>query len=262
MKMPSSGAAAGSILFLALMAPAASGQSEGLKRKTIDESMKQLARDKDPEVRATAARRLGTLKVAEAVPLLTSALADAAPPVRANAAAALWKLAPASRPAVPALEKALADASPVVRLNAAGALNALDAGTPASLIGVLGALLNDALQGKNAAQVLVSMDLENADVRRAVLDGLARGEVDVRKAIVEGMFKAGLSSEAALPYAPALAQAIRADKSADVRMGALWVTQAISPLPKDLAAAIEGALNDESPDVRRAAALVLKRPLP
>jgi HEAT repeat protein len=106
------------------------------------------------------------------------------------------------------------------------------------------------------------MDLENTDVRRAVLEGLARGEVDVRKAIVDGMFKAKLSSEAALPFAPALAQAIQADTAAEVRMGAVWVTQAISPLPKDLAAALEGALKDESPDVRRAAALALKRPLP
>jgi hypothetical protein len=72
MKIQGSRAAAGSILVLALMAPAASGQSEGLKR------------------------------AAEAIPLLTSALADAAPPVRANAAAALWKLAPAPRPAWPA----------------------------------------------------------------------------------------------------------------------------------------------------------------
>jgi HEAT repeat protein len=305
MKIQSSRAATVGILVLVLAVPAVAQpqsaseriaklreQSAARNRVHIDEYMKQLAHDKDPEVRARAADGLGSLKATNAIPLLTTALGDAAPAVRAsaagalgrlapdsasavpalgealkdpaaevrvNAAFALWKLAPASRVAVPALEKALGDASPKVRLEAAGALNALDAGTPARLVSVLGGLLNDANLAKEAAEVLVNMDLENADVRRVVLEGLAHGEVNARRAIVDGMAKAELNREAALPYVPALAQAIRADKEVQVRMGAMWAAQTILPLPEELAAALEGALKDESPDVRQAAAQVLNQ---
>jgi len=269
MKIPSSAAVAVCILVLALAVPAMAPAQDARKRpekgrdhdarvrEHVEDLMQRLARDKDPEVRASAATSLGKMKAAGAIPVLTGALADAAPAVRAAAAVALWRLAPDSRGSVPALEKALGDATPLVRLNAAGALNALDAGTPSKMAAVLGPLLSDADLAKSAAEVLVSTDLENADVRRYVLEGLTRGEGDVRKAIVLGMADARLSSEAALPYVPRLAEAIRADKAVEVRVGAVRVAQEIRPLPKELAAALDAALKDESTQVREAATQAL-----
>jgi len=205
MKIPSSTWAAVGVLAATWAVPAVAEPPDARRRADMrqkhdasvrehaQELMQQLARDKDPEVRAHAATVLGKIKVVDAIPVLTTAVADGDPGVRAAAAGALWRLAPESRGAVPALEKALGDATPLVRLNAAGALNALDAGTPSKMAAVLGPLLSDADLAKSAAEVLVSTDLENADVRRYVLEGLTRGEGDVRKAIVLGMADARLS---------------------------------------------------------------------
>ena len=269
MKIPSSTWAAVGVLAATWAVPAVAEPPDARRRADMrqkhdasvrehaQELMQQLARDKDPEVRAHAATVLGKIKVVDAIPVLTTAVADGDPGVRAAAAGALWRLAPESRGAVPALEKALGDATPLVRLNAAGALNALDAGTPSKMAAVLGPLLSDADLAKSAAEVLVSTDLENADVRRYVLEGLTRGEGDVRKAIVLGMADARLSSEAARPYVPRLAEAIRADKAVEVRVGAVRVAQEIRPLPKELAAALDAALKDESTEVREAATQAL-----
>ena len=51
---------------------------------------------------------------------------------------------------------------------------------------------------------------------------------------------------------PRLAEAIRADKAVEVRVGAVRVAQEIRPLPKELAAALDAALKDESTEVREA----------
>lgn len=86
--------------------------------------------DRDVEVRADAAWQLGQIGATEAVDALASALADDSSSVRANAAASLWKLGDASRPALEALRAVLDDASPFVVGNAAGALDRL--GVPAA----------------------------------------------------------------------------------------------------------------------------------
>ena len=167
MKIPSSTWAAVGVLAATWAVPAVAEPPDARRRADMrqkhdasvrehaQELMQQLARDKDPEVRAHAATVLGKMKVVDAIPVLTTAVADGDPGVRAAAAGALWRLAPESRGAVPALEKALGDATPLVRLNAAGALNALDAGTPSKMAAVLGPLLSDADLAKSAAEVLL-----------------------------------------------------------------------------------------------------------
>src|SRR3954452_13290286 len=92
---------------------------------------KTLARDRDASARAQAAWDLGQMGSTESVPVLITALeTDSSDAVRANAAASLWHLGEASRPAIPALTKALDDPSGSVVGNAAGALMKL--GTPKS----------------------------------------------------------------------------------------------------------------------------------
>lgn len=110
-----------------LLAVSASAQSS----KEVQKLEKTLARDRDPNARAEAAWDLGQLGAAESVPALTAALEnDSSAAVRANAAASLWHLGEASRPAIPALTKALDDPTGAVVGNAAGAL--LKLGTPKS----------------------------------------------------------------------------------------------------------------------------------
>src|SRR5687768_6074732 len=82
----------------------------GSKRDEAQKLMKKLAKDKDPETRAYAARSLGDMGATDAVSALAAALTnDREEAVRASAAAALWKLGEASREALPALKDALRD---------------------------------------------------------------------------------------------------------------------------------------------------------
>ena len=91
--------------------------------------MKTLATDRDSNARAEAAWDLGQMGATEAVPALIKALDDdRSPAVRANAAASLWHLGEASRPAIESLTNALDDHYGPVAGNAAGALMKL--GTP------------------------------------------------------------------------------------------------------------------------------------
>jgi HEAT repeat protein len=99
--------------------------------KEIQKLEKTLANDRDASARAEAAWQLGQEGATESVPTLIAALEkDSSAAVRANAAASLWKLGEAARPAIPALTNALEDMSAAVVGNAAGALRKL--GTPKS----------------------------------------------------------------------------------------------------------------------------------
>jgi HEAT repeat protein len=101
--------------------------------KDIQRLEKTLARDRDASARAEAAWDLGQMGSTGSVPVLITALEnDSSAAVRANAAASLWHLGEASRPAIPALTRALDDSSGAVVGNAAGALVKL--GTPKSKV--------------------------------------------------------------------------------------------------------------------------------
>ena len=103
----------------------------GQDAKEVQRLEKTLANDRHPHERAEAAWQLGQIGATDAVPALVNALQnDSSTAVRANAAASLWHLGEASRPAIPALTKALDDSSGAVVGNAAGALIKL--GTPKS----------------------------------------------------------------------------------------------------------------------------------
>jgi HEAT repeat protein len=74
----------------------------------VEQARATLGRSPDPRERAAAARKLGELKAAAALPELTAALRDADGRVRAAAADALGKLGEPAREAVPALRAAIA----------------------------------------------------------------------------------------------------------------------------------------------------------
>ena len=107
------------LLLCAVAAHAATPAEEAQKL------IKKLARDKDAEVRANAAERLGSLKAAEAVPALAAALKDKDRRVRATAAGALVELGEAAMDAMPALQEALLDSNGITVWNATAALHNL-----------------------------------------------------------------------------------------------------------------------------------------
>jgi HEAT repeat protein len=107
-------------LVLGLMFPLAASAAGTKETEKLE---KTLSNDRDPSARAEAAWQLGQSGATESVPALIAALErDSSAAVRANAAASLWHLGDASRPAIPALTKALDDTSGAVVGNAAGAL--------------------------------------------------------------------------------------------------------------------------------------------
>jgi hypothetical protein len=88
--------------------------STGCRGKKIDYSVSGLIlalKDKDPDVRCTAATNLGKYgaEAREAVPALTEALADQDKHVRVAAAYSLGRIGPAATDAVPALREAVKD---------------------------------------------------------------------------------------------------------------------------------------------------------
>jgi HEAT repeat protein len=106
-------------LVLSLGATAWAGSPAEEAQKLI----RKLTRDKDAEVRANAAERLGDMKAAEAVPALAAALKDKDRGVRASAAGALLDLGDAAKDAMPALQEALLDGDSTTVWNAAAALH-------------------------------------------------------------------------------------------------------------------------------------------
>lgn len=109
------------VLCLAFVLPPALAQGPTKEALKLEKQLN----DRDSSVRSSAAWELGQIGATDSVPALTRALGDPVDSVRANAAASLWKLAPASKTAVPALKEALEDRSAAVVANAAGALKKL-----------------------------------------------------------------------------------------------------------------------------------------
>ncbi len=106
---------------LAFCLPVAEAQGPPKEVQKLEKQLK----DRDSSVRARAAWDLGEMRATGSVPALVEALDDPSSAVRANAAASLWKLGAASKPAMPALRRLLEDRSGAVVGNAAGALRNL-----------------------------------------------------------------------------------------------------------------------------------------
>jgi HEAT repeat protein len=119
-------------------------------------------------------------------------------------------LGPVSRVAIPALEKNLADPWFNARLSAAFTLDHLAPAKASRVLAVLAATMKVADQNRRveAAGLLVLEDLARAEVRQAILDGLAHGAPDVRKVIAQGLAAANMSADVARPYVPALQAAL------------------------------------------------------
>ncbi len=96
------------------------------EEKHVREFAKRLAKDRDAQERASAARWLGGRKNPEAVAALAKALSDPDASVREAAASALWSTGKDAVAAKPELTKALADPDAAVIARAAGALAVMD----------------------------------------------------------------------------------------------------------------------------------------
>lgn len=114
------------VVAIALCTSAIEAQGPSKEAQKLEKQLK----DRDSGERARAAWQLGEIGSVESVPALTVALEDSSGAVRANAAASLWKLGAASKPAMPALRRLLDDRSGAAVGNAAGALRKL--GVPVS----------------------------------------------------------------------------------------------------------------------------------
>jgi HEAT repeat protein len=100
-------------------------EKEGYTVPRLVEKLK----DKDPNVRYSAARDLGKYgaEAKPAVPALVEALKDESPMVRMGAAYALGEVGPDAKDAVPELKKATNDRDAEVRKAAAYAMKQLEA---------------------------------------------------------------------------------------------------------------------------------------
>jgi hypothetical protein len=123
-------------------------------RKEIADALRPvLGKDRDPLVRAAAARAMGRLGLRESVPELTQALTDSSAEVRAVAAAALWRL-PEPK-AVPGLIARTHDTDAKVREWSVLALGAVK-------------------DTRATAPLIERLDDEDREVRLAAIRGLGR----------------------------------------------------------------------------------------
>jgi HEAT repeat protein len=199
-------------------------------------------RDESWQVREAAAEALGEIG-APAVPGLLAALRDADWQVRRAAAAALREIGDAA--AVPGLLAALGDADANVREAAAAALGEI--GDAAAVPGLLAALGDADWRVRRAAAAALG-EIGDAAAVPGLLAALRDAEEDVRRAAAAALGQIGA------PAVPGLLAALR-DAEEDVRRAAAAALGEIGD-----AAAVPGllaALGDASWYVREAAAAAL-----
>jgi HEAT repeat protein len=235
-------------LVLALGAAAGAGDD-------VPKLLKTLARDKSAQDRAFAARRLGDLKAAEAVPALTAALKDKAAEVRWSAAGALLDLGEAARPAMPALQEALLDSDSTTVWNAAATLHNLGVVTT-DLMPAYRRLLQDRdcdMQVSAAAAISEYAAPEEllpiAVGCRKAREGDFNTAGDARKLMAE---------IAKNPAAVRVLVESLADRDPEIRE---WAAKSLGEhrpsIAKSAIPALESAMEDESEAVRHAAARAL-----
>ncbi|MEP6589913.1 MAG: M56 family metallopeptidase [Gemmatimonadota bacterium] len=201
-------------------------------------------RDEDAQVRQAAARSLGRLEDARAVPGLIGALKDDDAKVRASAADALAQFEDPR--AIPPLVALLSDGNPEVRQQALGALGNFDKGIPSAPIV---RLLDDAdADIRNQAAHLLARIGDHA-AGPALVKLVRDPSVDVRQGAIDAL---GEMREASA--GPAILGAL-SDANADVRRSALQALEQLKvAIPE---ATLRTMLADPSSDVRGAAAEVV-----
>ena len=230
---------------IALSLAAAAGAGDD-----VPKLLKTLARDKSAEDRALAARRLGDLKSAEAVPALTAALRDKAAEVRWSAAGALLDLGEAARPAMPALQEALLDSDSTTVWNAAATLHNLGVVTT-DLMPAYRRLLEDrdCDMRVSAATAIAEYAAAEELLPVAVACRDARGEHDTARnarKLMESIAK----DKAAIP---ALAEMLRDDDPGIREWAAKSLGEHRPAVAKSAIPALEAALEDDNEAVRHAA---------
>jgi HEAT repeat protein len=209
------------------------GQHEGRSARSWMRDLK----DPDVEARQTAAKALGTIgpDAAEAVPALVEALlGDHDRGVRIASSFALTRMDPAApemAAAVPDLAKGLTDADPLVRMNVALALLRLEG------------------RARPAAEALI----------RAVRDDNNQTNADIFYCTVQDMAALALGRSGSPEAVPALSQALSIARTGEARQILLSAlgecgAGALSVLPQ-----MKPFLQDNSEEVRQAAADALKR---
>jgi HEAT repeat protein len=198
-------------------------------------------KDENAEVRAAAARSLGKLEDARAVPGLIGALKDVEPKVRSAAAEALGQFKDSR--AIDALSAALNDTNTEVKQNVLEALSQYEEGVPSA--GVV-RLLNDSnAEIRHKAAHLVGQ-LKDRSASGALARLVRDPDSDVRQAAIEALAELRDQSAAAA-ILPALS-----DSNADVRHQALGAMDDLkAPIPEPTLLAL---MRDPSADVRGKAA--------
>jgi HEAT repeat protein len=230
------------LLFLGVVVPGSPAHLSVLLRPSPNDggrSVGQLTRalfHSDPAVRKDAATALGRLNTdaTDALPRLAEVLRqDPDPDVRAAAADAICKMAPASRAALSDLAAALRDPDPRVRMHAALALLRLkEDASPAipDLIAAAGDEDND-----------TNLEMFTVTVRQAVLRALGA---------------AAAGTGAAVPTLSAVLDRPAPDMTRAIAAHGLGLA---GPHARDSAPLIRALLRDPDPDVRHAAGEALAR---
>jgi HEAT repeat protein/beta-lactamase regulating signal transducer with metallopeptidase domain len=214
--------------------------------RAVDALMRALRSDSDAGVRAMAAWALGQIEDPRAVPALGEALRDdSSAEVRAMAATALGEIE--SPEGVQYLRPALRDSNDTVRANAVMALGEIE---DAAAVPALAEALRDANVEirRNAAWALG--EIESPAAVEPLTGALRDGDLDVRRKVVWALGE--IEDPRALP---ALVTALR-DADAETRWTAAWAIGEIQPEGSAPAALIDAA-GDSSVEVRKNVAWAL-----
>jgi HEAT repeat protein/beta-lactamase regulating signal transducer with metallopeptidase domain len=226
---------------------AAQALGEFADPRAVEALMRALRSDSDAGVRAMAAWALGQIEDPRAVPALGEALnGDASAEVRAMAATALGEIE--SPQAIPHLRTALRDSSDDVRAKAVMALGEIE---DAGAVPALAEALRDANVEirRNAAWALG--EIESPTAVDPLVGALRDGDLDVRRKAVWALGE--IEDPRALP---GLVTALR-DADAETRWTAAWAIGEIQPEGSAAPAALIDAAGDASAEVRKNVAWAL-----
>jgi HEAT repeat protein len=257
------------LVIVGLFGAAASARAESPKEQAA-KLMKKLATDKKSEVRADAAKELGSMGAWDAVPALALALKDPSAEVRASAAYALVELKDKAKDAVPALKEVLGDRDRLVRYNAVVALHNMEAATPAELAAPIASLLDPAKKEdiEASATMLVELGFEDPTARQAILGAIEHGTPDVRRQILQEMWHQDPLQHSGPGKAEVVARLtpmVTADRDPEVRRWAITLLSQAHAVSGPAGDAVLKALDDPDPEVATGAAgtlNLLDGPLP